>query len=102
MKFTQTNPKPSDRSIFRKRALLNKQNDYLKVWEIDFTGSAKRANHSHLRNIEKVHVWDSEYCQTSEDVFCTLNAEEVEPTQTDIVNNTRLIRSGIRATADIV
>lgn len=58
MKFTQTNPKPSDRSIFRKnigRALLNKQGDfdYLKVWEIDFTSNIKRANYSHLRDIEK-------------------------------------------------
>jgi hypothetical protein len=57
-KFTQTNPKLSDRSIFRKnigRALLNRQKDleYLKVWEIDFTSSINRANHSHLRNIEK-------------------------------------------------
>jgi hypothetical protein len=58
MKFIQTNPKPSDRSIFRKnigRALLNKQRDfdYLRVWEIDFTGNKNRTNHSHLRNIEK-------------------------------------------------
>ena len=42
MEFTQINPKPSDRSIFRKnigRALLNMQRDfdYLRVWEIDFT-----------------------------------------------------------------
>jgi hypothetical protein len=35
-------------------------------------------------------------------VFCTLNAEEIEPTQTDIVNNTGLISSGIRATAAIL
>ena len=58
MKFTQTNPKPSDRSIFRKnigRALLNKRRDfdYLRIWEIDFTSSINRTNHSHLRNIEK-------------------------------------------------
>jgi hypothetical protein len=58
MKFTPTNPKPSDRSIFRKnigRALLSKQKDldYLKVWEIDFTSNINRANHSHLRNILK-------------------------------------------------
>jgi predicted peroxiredoxin len=50
MKFTQSNPKPSDRSIFRKNigmALLNKHNDldYLKVWEIDFTSGINRANH---------------------------------------------------------
>ena len=38
MNFTISNPKPSDRSIFRKnigRALLNKENDYYqKIWEI--------------------------------------------------------------------
>jgi hypothetical protein len=65
MKFTQTNPKPSDRSIFRKnigRALLNKQGDpdYLKVWEIDFTSNINRANHSHLRNIEKEKTIESQ------------------------------------------
>ncbi len=65
MKFSQTNPKPSDRSIFRKnigRALLNKQKDfdYLKIWEIDFTSSIKRANHSHLRNIEKEKAIESQ------------------------------------------
>jgi hypothetical protein len=58
MKFTQANPKPSDRSIFRKnigKAILNKQGDsnYLKTWAIDFTSKIKRANYSHLRNIEK-------------------------------------------------
>jgi hypothetical protein len=66
MKFTQTNPKPSDRSIFRKnigRALLNKQGDpdYLKVWEIDFTSNINRANHSHLRNIEKEKTKGPQY-----------------------------------------
>jgi hypothetical protein len=58
MKFNQASPKPSDRSIFRKnigRALLNKQKDleYLKVWEIDFTSNISRANYSHLRNMQK-------------------------------------------------
>jgi hypothetical protein len=58
MKFTQANPKPSDRSIFRKnigRALLTEQRDlgYSKIWEIDFTSNINRANQSQLRNIEK-------------------------------------------------
>jgi hypothetical protein len=58
IKFTQINPKPSDRSIFRKnigKAILNRQGDsnYLKIWGIDFTSKAKRANYSNLRNIEK-------------------------------------------------
>jgi hypothetical protein len=65
MKFTKKNPKPADRSIFRKnigRALLNKQRDldYLKVWEIDFTSNIKRANYSHLRNIEKEKTIESQ------------------------------------------
>lgn len=65
MKFTHLNPKPSDRSIFRKnigRALLNQQGDldYLRVWEIDYTSSINRANHSHLRNIEKEKTIESQ------------------------------------------
>lgn len=65
MKFTQTNPKPSDRSIFRKnigRALQNEQGDldYLSVWEIDFTSNINRINHSHLRNIEKEKTIESQ------------------------------------------
>ena len=65
MKFTQTNPKPSDRSIFRKnigRALLSKQKDfdYLNIWEIDFTSSIKRANYSHLRNVQKEKAIESQ------------------------------------------
>jgi hypothetical protein len=58
MKFTLINPKPSDRSIFRKnigRALLNKQKDfdYLKVWDIDYISHIKRTKSSQLRNIDK-------------------------------------------------
>ncbi|ACS90464.1 MAG TPA: hypothetical protein HA302_09500 [Thermococcaceae archaeon] len=57
MDFGRNNPKPSDRSIFRKnigRALLNKNKDpYLKVWEIDFTPRTNRDKYSHLRDIEK-------------------------------------------------
>lgn len=58
MKFTLINPKPSDRSIFRKnigRALLNKQSDfeYLRLWNIDYTSRIKRTGYSQLRNIDK-------------------------------------------------
>jgi hypothetical protein len=65
MKFSQLNQKPSDRSIFRKnigRALLNKQGDleYLKVWDIDFTGNINKTKHSHLRNIEKGRTIESQ------------------------------------------
>ena len=57
MDFDKSNPKPSDRSIFRKnigRALLNRNKDpYLKIWEIDFLPRANRARYGDLRNIEK-------------------------------------------------
>ena len=48
---------PKDRSIFRKnlgRALLNQRNDdYLAVWEIDFTKRRNRVRYGHLRDVEK-------------------------------------------------
>ena len=57
MIFDRNNPKPSDRSIFRKnigRALLNKNKDhYLEIWEIDFLPRANRDKYSGLRDIEK-------------------------------------------------
>lgn len=57
MSFDRNNPKPSDRSIFRKnigRALLNKNKDpYLKIWEIDFLPRANRDKYDDLRDIEK-------------------------------------------------
>lgn len=57
MNFNRDNPKPSDRSIFRKnigRTLLNRYEDpYLKVWEIDFMTKKNRNEFGHLRDIEK-------------------------------------------------
>jgi hypothetical protein len=58
MKFTLTNPKPSDRSIFRKnigRALLNKQgdSDYLRIWNIDYTSRTNRTKYSQSRKIDR-------------------------------------------------
>ena len=57
MNFTISNPKPSDRSIFRKnigRALLNKENDYYqKIWEIDFKTRENCNNYGIMRNIQK-------------------------------------------------
>jgi len=57
MNFGRNNPKPSDRSIFRKnigRALFNKNKDpYLEVWEMDFLPRANRNKYSGLRDIEK-------------------------------------------------
>ncbi|MGD9534629.1 MAG: hypothetical protein AB7V56_12795 [Candidatus Nitrosocosmicus sp.] len=57
MNFNNESPKPSDRSIFRKnigRALLNKQkDDYLTMWNIDYTTSDNKKRFSHLRNISR-------------------------------------------------
>ncbi len=57
MNFSYTKPKPTDRSIFRKnigRAHLNKQNDdYLEIWNIDFTLKHNRRLRSCKRDIEK-------------------------------------------------
>lgn len=55
--FNSMRPAPKDRSIFRKnigRAILNKDNDdYLKIWNIDFTPRKNRDKHHHLRDINK-------------------------------------------------
>jgi hypothetical protein len=57
MDFDKSNPKPADRSIFRKnlgRALLNRNKDlYLKIWEIDFLPRDNRVKYGDLRDIEK-------------------------------------------------
>ena len=46
MNFDINKPAPHERSIFRKnigRALLNRQrDDYLKIWELDFTSRERR------------------------------------------------------------
>jgi hypothetical protein len=64
MNFTIANPKPSDRSIFRKnigRALLNKNNDYyLKIWNIDYTSKENRLKRNLMRYIEKERQIESE------------------------------------------
>jgi len=55
--FDENKPKPSDRSIFRKnigRAILNQKGDnYLTIWNIDFTNLENRNKFSHLRKINK-------------------------------------------------
>ncbi|MGC8657117.1 MAG: hypothetical protein ACP5UL_05175 [Thermoplasmata archaeon] len=57
MNFSKDNRKPSDRSIFRKnigRALFNKdKDDYLQVWDIDFTEKDNRELCGSRRDIEK-------------------------------------------------
>lgn len=57
MNFDQMKMKPSDRSIFRKnigRTLLNKEkDDYLEIWNKDFTKVKNRERYSSLRDIKK-------------------------------------------------
>jgi len=57
MDFNKDKPKPSDRSIFRKnigRALLWRDGDeYVSIWEKDFTTRANKDAYGHLRNIDK-------------------------------------------------
>jgi hypothetical protein len=74
MNFTIANPKPSDRSIFRKnigRALLNKNNDYyLKIWNIDYTSKENRLKRNLLRYIEKERQIESEITKILRERFC--------------------------------
>lgn len=64
MNFDATKPTPHERSIFRKnigRALLNKaKDDYLKIWEMDFTTKKNREEYGHLRDIQKEKKIESE------------------------------------------
>lgn len=57
MNFDSSKPAPRERSIFRKnigRALLNqRKDDYLKIWEVDFTSHESRNQYASLRDIEK-------------------------------------------------
>lgn len=56
MNFDKTKSPPHNRSIFRTnlgRAILNKEkNDYLKIWNIDFTTRKNREKFSHLRDVK--------------------------------------------------
>jgi hypothetical protein len=74
MIFGKTNPKPSDRSIFRKnigRALLNKKKneEYLKVWNIDFTNKENREKYKGKRDIEKEIGIENEITLTLREKF---------------------------------
>lgn len=55
MNFDSHQSPPHDRSIFRTnlgRAILNKGgNDYLKIWNIDFTTKKNREEYSHKRDV---------------------------------------------------
>lgn len=73
MNFAHSKPAPHERSIFRKnigRALLNQRGDnYLKVWEIDFTSRKSRNQYTHLRNIEKEKNLESEITKLMRNKF---------------------------------
>lgn len=71
--FCRKDAKPADRSIFRKnlgRALLNRGRDeYLPVWEIDFTLRANRNNVAHLRDVDKERRLEGEISRVLRDRF---------------------------------
>lgn len=60
MNFNSMKPAPKDRSIFRKnigRALLNRDKDnYLEMWEIDFTTRNRREQDGQRRDIQKEKI----------------------------------------------
>jgi len=83
MEFNKDEPKPSDRSIFRKnigRAILKKANDpYLEVWEIDFIKNENRERYAWKRDIKKERKTEEEITWVLREKFCfrciTINGE---------------------------
>jgi len=73
MTFSKDRPKPSDRSIFRKnigRALLYGAGDeYLEVWEMDFTTTKKRESAAHLRHMNKERRLEAEITRILRNTF---------------------------------
>lgn len=73
MNFDANKPAPRERSIFRKhigRSLLNKvHDDYLKIWEIDFTARREREAYGHLRNIQKEKEVELEITRVLRETF---------------------------------
>lgn len=72
--FNENSVKPADRSIFRKnigRALLNRSSDdYLQVWDIDFTARTNRESFGHLRDIEKEKRLEHDISRMLRQRFC--------------------------------
>jgi hypothetical protein len=64
MNFDAFKPAPRERSIFRKnigRALIKqRKDDYLKIWEIDFTSHKSREENAHLRDVAKEKELETE------------------------------------------
>jgi hypothetical protein len=73
MNFDRDKAKPSDRSIFRKnigRTLLNRDSDdYLQVWEIDFTKREKRESLGYKRDIDEEKRIESKITRILRDHF---------------------------------
>lgn len=73
MNFNEMKSAPKDRSIFRKnlgRALLNKEeDDYLKIWNLDFTPRDNREQYGHLRDIQKEKEIEMQVTQTLRNSF---------------------------------
>lgn len=73
MDFDAAKPAPHERSIFRKnigRALLNKaKDDYLKIWEIDFTTRRNREEYGRLRDVQKEKKIESEVTRILREKF---------------------------------
>jgi hypothetical protein len=73
-----------DRSIFRKnigRAILNKRNDqYLKIWQIDFTTRDKKTEYGHLINLKYQSQVESEVSKYIQDnfSFCVFEVKNAE------------------------
>jgi len=74
MSFDKNKPKPSDRSIFRKnigRALLNRdRDDYLQIWEIDFTTKKNRESLGYKRDIDKEKRIEATITKRLRERFC--------------------------------
>ncbi|HJT49490.1 MAG TPA: hypothetical protein VJ729_14995 [Nitrososphaeraceae archaeon] len=82
LNFTIANPKPSDRSIFRKnigRALLNKNNDYyLKIWNIDYTSKENRPKMNLMRNMQKEKQIESEINTLMHETVQVMQIQQLE------------------------
>jgi hypothetical protein len=74
MNFSSLDPKPADRSIFRKnigRALLSKNKDeYLKIWNIDFTSRDARMDKGYQRDMVKERKIESQITEILREIFC--------------------------------
>lgn len=84
MAFTQDQPAPHDRSIFRKHigALLKKAGDpYLSVWENDFTTRKARDTKRHLRDISKEVTIEREVTQILRERFSFRSIEIADQMQ---------------------